>query len=896
MKATRAKYSTALKDSTNFYNAINKIKHDYKDSIDACPYNYVLNKTYGAYYFSVLQDDNRALASQKKVLQDQLKCLDSLSQEIAITYFNIGQSLDFLGQAKEAEQYYFKVINIENRLPKPHSYSSNHFTEIGTFYNFQGDNSKAIFYFEKAEASHIGAKNSYYRNLLRSQAIVLEKEGSHTEAIIKLKEALKITSTLTNDALVKEARICDDISRQYKFLGDFAAAENYSEQALKIAKTIPDIKPQDLNNFLNHYSHIKKEQGEYKEAIQILLRVRKSYFDNLSSTELNRISGNYENMGDIYFLQGKYQDALENYQEGMQLLDNNLTDNYLRHPNIKNRQFIGESYLLRQMGLKSKALYALALEKNENFLFISTLEAVEKYDTLNRRLFKENWDETSYLPVLKESRQFYQLGLNAAMHLYKEENKRKYLERAYSIVAKLKSQLLDRSISIEELKSQEFSDDILEAERRIKDSILLKSKIYQTTLNANDSIRKNAFNEFSKYKIDLTLYQKKTGIDKIVESCENMHVPSIIEIQNHLKEGEALLEFHLESNQLYYFLITKDNIALNSASLSKTDIISYYDKLSQGARTHNLMPSLLLDQLKKIKAETIIIIPDQELLQIPFESLPLDSATLWIDKFEISYEYSSAFLFDSKPFTENGKIAAFASDYSEQRFKQYNSENSHKAFSPLQHTLAEVGSAQEIIGGKTFTNQNATKSNFLESLNEFSIFHFALHGTLDKDFPDNSGLIFEAEDNFHSLSASEIYNLEIPAKLVVLSACNSGVGPVEIGDGVRSLTRSFIHSGSGSVITSLWQSSDASTKDILDNFYMYLKNGMRKSEALRKAKLQYIQNASPTFKKPKYWAHLILVGDSTPLFKSKNLLGYLSITGFVLFILVLMIYKKTRKV
>ncbi len=890
-------YKNSIKDSSLYFKALDELKDQYKDSLKICPYNYLLYKNIGAYYFLVVQDDNKAMASQKRVLQDQLKCLNPESPEIAITYFNIGQSLDFLGHTEEAEQYYFKVIDIQNKLTSPHFSTSNHFTEIGNFYSFRGDNAKAIFYFEKAEQTHIGPKNYFYRNLLRAKSMVLEKEESYEKAIEILKEALEVTRTLPNDQPIKEVRICDDISKQYRFLGDFSTAEKYIQEALKIAKQIPDIRPQDLNNLYNHYSHIKKEQGKYQEAINLLLKVKQSYLENAKTTKLNRISGNYENIGDVYFKQGKYEEALINYQEGMQILDNNLSSDYRIHPNIKNRQFIGESYLLRQLGLKAKALHALAIEKNEKDLFISTLLAVEKYDTLNRRLFKENWDEKSYLPVLKASRPYYQLGFDAAMHLYEKYKEEEYLAKAYSIVAKLKSQLLDRSIHLEELKTQRISESVLGQEKQLKDSILLKTKLYQNTLNATEEVKQKAFQEFSKYKIQLALFQKKVGIDKLVSENENINIPSISEIQKFLGKNRALLEFHLENKQLYSIYITNENIHIYPSQLTKEEVIAFYGKLSEGGKLENFLPGTLLENLSKSTQSELIIIPDQELLQIPFEGLYLNDSLLWIDKFQISYEYGSGFLFDKRNKNIKNNIAAFASDYSSSRFEHQNASGQVKktSFSPLTHTVSEAETAQDIIGGKVFSNALASKSNFTQNLDKFGIFHFALHGSLNEEFPDQSALIFESEEGDYELSASEIYNLDIPAQLTVLSACNSGVGPVEIGDGVRSLTRSFIHSGSASVITSLWESSDASTQEILEKFYTYLKSGKKKSEALRLAKLEYIEHASPTFKHQKYWAHLILVGDSEAIF-SANFMPkkFLFLAGLFLFILLLIWVKKTR--
>ena len=97
--------------------------------------------------------------------------------------------------------------------------------------------------------------------------------------------------------------------------------------------------------------------------------------------------------------------------------------------------------------------------------------------------------------------------------------------------------------------------------------------------------------------------------------------------------------------------------------------------------------------------------------------------------------------------------------------------------------------------------------------------------------------------------------------MTVLSACNTAVGKINPGDGVRSLTRSFIHAGSSSVLTTLWEAPDVSTSQIIQTFYEEIKSGADKDVALRNAKLNYLENIQPSFRHPKYWAHLVLVGD-----------------------------------
>jgi CHAT domain-containing protein/Tfp pilus assembly protein PilF len=139
--------------------------------------------------------------------------------------------------------------------------------------------------------------------------------------------------------------------------------------------------------------------------------------------------------------------------------------------------------------------------------------------------------------------------------------------------------------------------------------------------------------------------------------------------------------------------------------------------------------------------------------------------------------------------------------------------------------------------------------------------HFASHGLLDENHPELSGLRLTHGDGSEEdglLQVREIFNLELHADLVVLSACNTGLGKVVSGEGLIGMTRAFFYAGAGSVVVSLWQVDDESTSDLMVSFYRHLQEVGDKSEALRRAKLELIDGSR--FFHPYFWAPFILVG------------------------------------
>lgn len=144
----------------------------------------------------------------------------------------------------------------------------------------------------------------------------------------------------------------------------------------------------------------------------------------------------------------------------------------------------------------------------------------------------------------------------------------------------------------------------------------------------------------------------------------------------------------------------------------------------------------------------------------------------------------------------------------------------------------------------------------------------------------------------------EIYNLDLKsAKLVILSACETGNGQLVSGEGVVSLSRAFSYAGCKSVITSLWKADDKSTAFILKRLHAYLQEGFAKDDALQKAKQDYLANRDidDKYKTPFYWAHLLLIGDREPIRKSGFRVDVPVIVSLFLVLVGFLLYKKRNR-
>ncbi len=239
---------------------------------------------------------------------------------------------------------------------------------------------------------------------------------------------------------------------------------------------------------------------------------------------------------------------------------------------------------------------------------------------------------------------------------------------------------------------------------------------------------------------------------------------------------------------------------------------------------------------------------------------------------------------------------------------QRSSDFDNLAFTPLKGTQLEADAIQPIVPNlQVFTGSEATE-NLLEQLQAPRILHIATHGfflediectpatrsrgtpdggfkvILNPDFqpdckptPSNrenpllrSGLALagfnrrESGEKDGVLTASEVTRLKLyGTELVVLSACDTGVGSVRTGEGVYGLRRAFVKSGAESQLMSLWKVDDHGTSELMSMYYQRLKNGEARSQAMRQVQLELLQ--APFYEHPYYWASFIFSGDWRPM-------------------------------
>lgn len=282
--------------------------------------------------------------------------------------------------------------------------------------------------------------------------------------------------------------------------------------------------------------------------------------------------------------------------------------------------------------------------------------------------------------------------------------------------------------------------------------------------------------------------------------------------------------------------------------------------------------------------DTLYLVPHGWLHYLPLHALRCTNGAFLIEQFKIVYSPSATVI---KYCQAKNKSRQGENNSNRVRSclalgvgKEGDSQQAHSFFhDEVRYVAKEVFGAS----GEFQTGLNASKKYFIEHCQHKDVIHTACHGHFDEIQPLKSGLllsngtrlpVFKSGESKITevpedmlLTAEDIFNLELHADLVVLSACVTGVNEKKPGDELIGLTRALIYAGTPSVIVSLWPVESESTLTLMRSFYKYWTNPgqpVSKVEALQKAQLDMLHsNSNYLWQHPVFWAPFILVGDWT---------------------------------
>jgi CHAT domain-containing protein/Tfp pilus assembly protein PilF len=817
-----------------------------------------------------LEAFSEALAIGRRIKGEEFvaKCLRQMSG----TYWQMNDLKSFLSNNEEALKIAMRLnLKIEQ---------GRCLNNLGLYFWKSTDYSKALRHFQQALLILRPLNDSQTEaECVSNIGLISMNLGDYDNALIHFKNslsidlengrALDVCKTYNNIGVVLEKK-----AYQSNIRSDFIEALGYFNRCLNMLSKSPDVKTEI--EVLNNKGTIYINLNEYDTAISFFkLALSKAN----EQKNIEAIGNIYNNLGNVFLKMNRLNESRKLFSNAVDLPAIHLF-----------KDTVWESYFGLGQCLEKRGDLVNALHYYQ--------KSVDVIDTIRSRIFLE----TFKAGFARNKLGIFESLLNLLFRLSHEDPSGTRLEEMFVIVEKAKARaflecLGEARIDFRVGLTQGLKEREEEISREISALILELSNPALRQAERGEKLKKLGRAEDESLRLISEMKAEQPGLVGLVSS----DLYSIQRLRNEfLDEKTGLIEYFLGDARSYMFFITKNGVRLFDLpprevierslrgylkALSIPDRKGFTGRLAAERIADELLPPLAGLPVEGLKR--LIIVPDGILYYLPFETLRPSGAPVsgyLIERFEISYAPSSSSLvflsrkaagpwrktllaLGAPALTKAGTVDkeghATAGWTVGEIYKGQGFDLSQLPFSKKE--VLDIaghfpkGSKDILLGTRA-----AEEDLKVLALEDYRIVHFACHGLLDEKVPFRSALILsvgrnDGEDGI--LQAREIYNLRLDADLVVLSACQTGRGSLERGEGLLGLPRMFFYAGSKSVVSTLWPIGDRSTAYFMDGFYEYLSRGYGKAAALRFAKVRMLRSK---YAHPFHWAAFVLNGDFGP--------------------------------
>ncbi|REE83297.1 CHAT domain-containing protein [Lutibacter oceani] len=796
-------------------------------------------------------------------------------------YINYAYQLKQFGFINESINYYEKAYSFYKRNYINYNIIEYCLKPLANNYTRLGDVDRAEDIIKITIEKAIKEKSdtqigSGYLNL----AAVYRTKGNYVTAIKYLN--LGLLNASSNN---QKAKIHSDKAINFLFLSEF---ENSKKEAIlsNTLNVLNDLSISTRNSITLGSCFISKNKFEpalieFEKA----LKFSKIIFGK-NDRETAKI---YNKIAEVYWFQNKSEIALSYYQKALiTLLPNYIPKDIFENP--KSTYFYPENTLKEAFDGRAKVLSQLnnfeEAVKNYELSFLIENELRDTYLSQNAKLLQQ-----------QENRNRSENCIELCYTMFQQSNNVLWLEKAFQFAEQTKSVVLLENKELLFAKSKIKNDSLFIKEEKLQ----LKKAELNTSITLEQLKNENAvLNVLAKLTKEREFVFQEIQLlnQEIDEKYPNLKANlntsvSIDKIEEKLLlNNELLIEFFDGTRNVYIFSISKNKpisvVQIEKDEVFKEELLSFLKLFSdeRGTALQNninkytsLGFKLFEHFFKKELAKNIILIPDGLFSFLPFDALITEKTEIinfeklpyLIKKANISYAYSASILLSNTKNSDRkeDKLIGFFPVF----------KNNHRNLAELSFTEQEAKSIENEVEGDFLTFGEAVKNVFDSIGKKYSMLHLSTHATAG-DFFTPPAIEFYDE----TLYLPEIYGYNLNLDLVVLSACETGIGTLRKGEGTMSLARGFSYAGVKNLIVSLWKVNDKSTEKLMAGFYKnYTKYGS-KSAALQSSKLDYLnnKNISSLKKSPYYWASFIYIGEVATAGKKQISYWWFFIVGIIL--------------
>ncbi|PKQ46833.1 CHAT domain-containing protein [Confluentibacter flavum] len=662
-----------------------------------------------------------------------------------------------------------------------------------------------------------------------------------------------------------------------------AALNNY-EAASLLNNTSTSL---NFEKYKNNYL-IELQKGNYPEALNAFNKAHEYLSEiNLSVRDLAKF---YVEKAQLYHLLKQPNDALKSLQQAIKILLPNFNGKGL--PNKKDLYSENTFINIFDLHASIQTNPEKALESYDLSFYVSDL-LQETWTSQETKIFNE-----------ASNRIRSEHCIDILFNIYKQTKKKSLLFEAFQYSENNKASVI-KDMNLKKLRLQQFPNDSLLA----KEFHLLKTQEYYTGLLIKEQLGANkasAVNHLSEKLSAISLQLKTLKIAISKKYPESNKAYTLESFQSKLAKDEAVLvAYFFGKNTLYQFVISEKDIDIESIRLTeeiKKKIISFIHLFDDSSIINNDIINYtnqaftifkLLNFNKLSTHKNVVIIPDGLLNFIPFEALLTSKTT--------TTSYSKMpFVVKSQNIIYNSSVTFYLTENQERKSKDLLGffpvfENTNQK---LTYSVNEAHAIEKEMPSNLFMNIKASKQNFIENAGNYSILHLSTHAS-SGDFVNPANISFYND----TLFLNELYSLDLKPDLVVLSACETGIGKLYKGEGAMSIARGFQYAGADNLLFSLWQINDLSTSQIIQSFYENYNKSESAFVANNNSKIAYLENEaiSNEKKSPYYWSAFVYYGTLDKA-KPNNMIFYIIFGTSILLIIVFLFFKfeqhvrNTRKI
>jgi len=751
------------------------------------------------------------------------------------------------------------------------------------------------------EAEKNGAWQQAAQSYVKA-SVAARVSGQLQKAVTYGNKAFEMGEKVRDPGLQTQALL--QLSQTLGRLGQHARRRELLQKGIEIAKLIPPSLFKE-NMAANLYRELGEDflrQGEAQKAVEYLfyslqaqesrLSFRKSQsrgrrnprrIEQIRNTERQVVNA-LERLGHGYQQAGNGEEAIKSYEKGLAIIKEAGLKTVLEAGLY---QGLGQVYLGQRDYPRAQGYIKKALEMAEK-LQHATL--IQRASSQMGDLLRQTQRPTEAIPYYRKAIDTVE---STRSLLESEEYRTSFFENKRQIYTGIISAYLEAKNPAEAFnyneraRSRAFLDilgskvqlakgNLLEEERALQARIsTLQAKIAaqrekgEEVEEAEDAEETDASQE-SQLRQELEETQKAYGEFLAKVRKENKEQASLMsvepltlkEVQKLLEPGVSVLEYFVVRQAVLLWVVEKERLRFVRIPINRADLLkkvsSLRDTIYQVGEkekfrgySEELYKLLIEPALPHIQGKELLIIPHDVLHYLPYQALLSDKGKYLVQDYPIYYLSSASLM----QFTREKRKASRASE--DRALVMGNPSLGDEAYD-LRFAEREAKEIERVYPkSAVYLKAEATKPRAVSLSPDYDILHFAVHGEFDQDDPLSSGLLLAAGGKGEGkLKASEIFSLSLKADMVVLSACETGLGKVTNGDEIIGLTRAFIYAGAPSVVTTLWKVNDLASYELVQEFYTNLKT-KKKSEALRQAQLKIMKE----FPHPFFWAAYELNGE-----------------------------------